>query len=57
MSAPVTEYEIARGMSSIELANVVKDLIAQGWQPHGGVACEGGDGVYLYQALVRGGKQ
>ena len=56
MSAPVVEYTIVWG-SPVEIAEKVNDLIAKGWQPRGGVVCRAGDGQYLFQALVKEGKQ
>ena len=57
MSAPVVEYTIARGINPVELAEAVNELIAQGWQPQGGVVCRAENGSYLYQAMVKDGKQ
>ena len=51
------KYTIARGSSSFELAKEVNELIAQGWHPQGGVACEGAESDYIFQALVREGDQ
>ena len=40
--------------AAAELASRVKELIAQGWTPHGGVATfEAAGSLYLLQAMVR----
>ena len=59
MSAAVAEYTIAWADNPIELAKAVNNLIRDGWQPHGSVACDGGEFPHtkFYQALVREGDQ
>ena len=59
MSEPSVEYVIVYDTSSGGLEVAVNNYIRDGWRPQGGVACDrrNFDNLYLYQALIREGKQ
>lgn len=47
------EYWVARAGTLTELIELVKDAIAKGWRPQGGVAARGDNGIEYLQATVR----
>jgi len=41
----ITDYDVASGENTVELAERVNEMIGEGWQPHGGIKVHR---TYLY---------
>lgn len=37
MMKKITDYDVASGENTVELAERVNEMIGEGWQPHGGM--------------------
>ena len=48
----IVDYTVASGADELDLIAEATSMIAEGWQPFGGVAGDG-DSQWLYQAMVK----